>query len=93
MKDPNTSELDLHILGLLIPMVFYEGLREFGYHPAQAKYILLLDKVCRTFLWYGTIYAGLVITPAISFYLMANLTNGQSESVYPKEFSQQLGGS
>lgn len=85
-KDANTVELDLHILGLLIPMVFYEGLREWGYHPTQAKYILLLDKVCKTFLWYGTIYAGLVITPAISFYLMI----GQNESVYPTEFPKLL---
>ena len=85
-KDPSTAQLDLHILGMLLPFVFYEFLRELGYHPSTAKYILLLDKVCKTFFWYGIIYVGLVITPAISFFLIVD----QKESVYPTDFSKLL---
>merc|ERR1719422_2391714 len=67
-------------------MVFYEFLRELGYHPSSAKYILLLDKVCKTFFWYGIIYVGLVITPAFSFFLMVD----EKESVYPTEISKLM---
>ena len=63
-------------------MVFYELLVEIGYYPAAAKYILLLNKVCRTFFFYGSIYIGLVIAPAISFYLMIL----KEAKVYPTGF-------
>jgi len=89
-KDKKTAELDLHILGMLLPMVFYEFLHESGYHPLAAKYILLLDKVFKTFFSYGIIYVGLVITPAISFFLIADPNVDQADSVYPTEFSKLL---
>ena len=85
-KDPKTAELDLHFLGILLPMVFYECLRELGYHPSAAKFVLLLDKVSKTFFKYGIVYIGLVITPAISFFLVIT----PNEGTYPTEFSKLL---
>jgi len=76
--------LDLHLIGLLIPMVFYGLLHEFGYHPAFAKYILLLDKVCRTLARHGVVYIGLVIMPAISFYLII----GDKDDTFSDDFSK-----
>ena len=67
-------------------MVFYECLRELGYHPSAAKFVLLLDKVSKTFFKYGIVYIGLVITPAISFFLVIT----PNEGTYPTEFSKLL---
>jgi len=77
-------ELQLHLLGVLPPIVFYELLLEFGYwHPDFAKYILLLNKVCVTFFKYGTAYIGLVVTSAVSFYLII----GQKDGNFTEDFS------
>ena len=47
-KDLNTAQLDHHLLGMLVPMGFFEFLHELRYHLRFATYILLLEKVSKT---------------------------------------------
>jgi len=89
-QEDQKFELDLHLIGFLIPMVFYGLLHEFGYHPRFAKYILLLDKVCRTFFFHGTVYIGLVIMPAISLYMIIEDKDDSFSDDFSKLFAKTI---
>jgi len=50
-----------HLIATLLPMVYYEGLYEVGYHYKFSKYINMFNRVLKTFCRYFLAYIGLIV--------------------------------
>jgi len=73
-----------HVLATLLPMVYYEGLYEVGYHYKLAKYINLFNRVLKTFIKYFVAYVGMIICFAGGYAVM--LPAPQDPGSYPDTF-------
>ena len=73
-----------HVVATLLPMVYYEGLYEVGYHYKLAKYINLFNRVLKTFFKYFVAYAGLIICFAGGYAVMLPAPEDPEE--YPDTF-------
>jgi len=73
-----------HVLATLLPMAYYEGLYEVGYHYKAAKYINLFNRVLKTFINYFVAYVGMIICFAGGYAVM--LPAPQDPDNYPDTF-------
>ena len=62
--------LNRHLISILLPLTYYEGLYELGYHPVGAKYINMFNRVLTTFIKYFIVYLGMVVCFAFGFFFM-----------------------
>jgi len=73
-----------HVVATLLPMAYFEGLYEIGYHHKAAKYINLFNRVLWTFLQYFLAYVGLIICFAGGYAIMLQAPADPKE--YPDTF-------
>jgi len=59
-----------HLVATLLPMAYYEGLYEVGYHYKYSKYINLFKRVLKTFCKYFVVYIGFIVCFAGGYAIM-----------------------
>ena len=59
-----------HFIATLLPMAYYEGLYEVGYHYRYSKYINMFNRVLSTFCKYFVAYIGMIVCFAGGYAIM-----------------------
>ena len=73
-----------HVVATLLPMVYFEGLYEVGYHYKLAKYINLFSRVLKTFSKYFLVYSGLILCFTGGYAVMLHVPEDSND--FPQTF-------